>query len=86
MDKKFICKDIGVNCEFTVCAKTEREVLEKVGDHTLAVHSILGFSKDFYDKARAALRDAHCEPRPMGSCEGDSCEESYQDITEECVC
>jgi predicted small metal-binding protein len=86
MDKKFTCKDIGVNCEFTVCAKTEQEVLEKAGDHTRSVHGILGFSKDFYDKAMAAVRDAHCEPRKMGSCEGASCEEFYQDITDELIC
>jgi predicted small metal-binding protein len=86
MDKKFNCKDIGLGCEYTVCARTEEEVLKKVGDHTRAVHGILGFSKDFYEKASAAIRDAHCEPRKGPLCEGESCEEFHQDISEECYC
>ncbi len=83
MDKKLSCKDMGLDCEYTVCARTETEAIKKVGDHIQTIHGIKGFSKDFYDKAMAAIKDAHCEPRKLASCEGESCETIDQDITEE---
>ena len=86
MDKKFTCKDLGLDCEYVVCAKTEEEVLKKAGEHTQAIHGIQGFSKDFYDRAMTAIRDAHCEPRKISTCEGESCEQFYEDISEECYC
>ena len=85
MDKKMTCKDIGLDCEYAVCARTEEEVLRKVGEHTQSIHGIEGFSKEFYDKAKAAVRDAHCEIKKT-SCEGENCEEFYEDISEECYC
>ncbi len=86
MDKKLSCKDINLDCEYVACAKTEEEVLRKVGEHIQAIHGIQGFSKEFYDKAKAAILDAHCEIKKVTSCEGETCEEFYEDISEECYC
>jgi len=41
----------------SVCAKTEDEIFAKVKDHAKNVHNMSEFSKDFYDKARSAIRD-----------------------------
>ena len=86
MDKKLSCKDVNRECEYVVCARTEEEVLRKVGEHTQAIHGIQGFSKEFYDKAKAAIRDAHCEIKKTTSCEGKTCEEFVEDVSEECYC
>jgi predicted small metal-binding protein len=57
MEKSLSCKDVGSDCDFSVCAKTENEIFEKVKDHAKTVHNMSEFSKDFYDKARSAIRD-----------------------------
>jgi len=57
MAKSLSCKDVGSDCDFSVCANTENEILEKVKDHAKTVHNMSEFSKDFYDKARSAIRD-----------------------------
>ena len=57
MEKSLSCKDVGADCDFTMCAKTEDEIFEKTKDHAKRVHNMSEFSKDFYDKARSAIRD-----------------------------
>ena len=55
--KSLSCKDVGSDCDFVVCANTEGELFDKAKDHAREVHSMSEFSKDFYDKARSAIRD-----------------------------
>jgi len=57
MEKSLSCRDVGSDCDFTICAKTEGEVFEKAKDHAKSVHNMSEFSKDFYDKARSVIRD-----------------------------
>jgi len=57
MAKSLSCKDVGSDCDFSACAKTEDEIFDKVKDHAKNVHNMSEFSKDFYDKARSAIRD-----------------------------
>jgi predicted small metal-binding protein len=57
MAKSLSCKDVGSDCDFSVCAKTEGELFDKVKDHARKDHNMTEFSKDFYDKARSAIRD-----------------------------
>jgi predicted small metal-binding protein len=45
-DKELHCRDIGLDCDFLACAKTEEEALSKLGQHVLAIHGIEGFSKE----------------------------------------
>jgi predicted small metal-binding protein len=68
MDKKLGCRDLGVDCDYTVCARTAEEVLKKVADHAQTYHHMSGFSQEMYEKARAAIHD--------GDCECDACFES----------
>jgi predicted small metal-binding protein len=60
-DKEIYCRDIGIDCDSVVCGKTEKETLNELGQHVLAIHGIEGFSKDFYNKARSAIHDGTCE-------------------------
>ncbi len=62
MSKILDCKDIGLDCDLVLCARTEQEVIEKAGDHIQAVHGMNGFSKEFYEKARKAIHDGDCDP------------------------
>jgi predicted small metal-binding protein len=50
-----------MDCDYAVCAGTEQEVLEMAADHARTIHNMKGFSKEDYDKARAAIRDGYCE-------------------------
>jgi predicted small metal-binding protein len=57
MEKSLNCKDVGSDCDFSVCAKTEDGIFEKVKDHARQAHNMSEIPKDFYDKARSAIRD-----------------------------
>ena len=78
MDRKLRCGDIGLDCDSVVCAKTDEEVVTKAGQHVLATHGIEGFSKEFYNKARSAIRKGYCNY-------GDAGETSF-DCADECCC
>jgi predicted small metal-binding protein len=57
MKKSLSCKDVGSDCDFSVCAKTEDEIFAKVKEHAKQVHNMIDIPKDLYDKARSAIRD-----------------------------
>jgi len=57
MAKSLSCKDVGADCDFVACGKTEGEIFEKVKQHAKDVHNMSEISKDLYDKARSAIRD-----------------------------
>jgi predicted small metal-binding protein len=61
MEKKWTCKDRETACNFTVCARTQEEILQKAGEHVQAVHGMKGFSKDFYQKALGMIQEGRCE-------------------------
>lgn len=73
MDKKLDCRDIGLDCSYSFCAQTEDEVLRKAGEHVQAAHSMKGFSKEFYQKACAAIYEGSCETSEE-ECEGGICD------------
>jgi predicted small metal-binding protein len=62
MDKKLSCRDMDLECESSVCGKTEEEVLRKAGEHAQSTHAMQGFSQELYNKARAAIREGYCDP------------------------
>jgi predicted small metal-binding protein len=89
MDKELYCRDVGLDCEYLACGKTEDETLNKLGQHVLAIHGVKGFSKEFYNKARSAIREGDCanrdaEERISEDCS--ACRESYFDCDEACCC
>ena len=55
--KSLNCKDVGVECDFSICAKTEEELLDKAREHARTIHNMKDIPKDLYDKARSAIRD-----------------------------
>jgi predicted small metal-binding protein len=61
MDKMVSCKDLGSECTFAACAQTETQLFEKVLEHGRIVHTMKGFSPDFYSIVRASIRDGYCD-------------------------
>ena len=89
MDKELYCKDVGLDCEFLACGKTEEEALNTLGQHVLAIHGVKGFSKEFYRKAQSAIREGSCDKRDaaeMDSEDWSACGGSYFDCDEACCC
>lgn len=89
MDKRLSCRDMGLDCDFLVCGRTEEEVLRKADEHAKAVHQLQGFSQEQYDKARAALREGYCDFGNKGepaSEECSDCEEESFECGNECCC
>jgi predicted small metal-binding protein len=89
MDKELYCKDLGLQCDFLACGETDEEALDKLGQHMLAIHGIERFSKEFDEKARAAIREGHCDygaAEEMISEECSACYESCFDCVDECCC
>ena len=58
MEKRLSCRDMGTDCDFVVCAKTEEEVLRIGAEHARTHHNMTEISKELQDKARSAIRDA----------------------------
>jgi predicted small metal-binding protein len=58
MVKRVSCRDVGVDCDFVACAKTEEEVLRIGAEHARTDHNMMEISKELQDKARSAIRDA----------------------------
>jgi predicted small metal-binding protein len=88
-DKELYCRDIGLDCDFLACGKTEEEALSKLGQHVLAIHGIEGFSKEFYNKSRSAIHEGYCDygdAEEMVSEECSACYESCYDCVDECCC
>jgi len=61
MDKRLGCTDIGLACDYSVCARTDEEAIRKIGEHIQGVHAMKGFSKGFYDRALASIHEGSCE-------------------------
>ncbi|RPJ10973.1 MAG: DUF1059 domain-containing protein [Deltaproteobacteria bacterium] len=80
MDKRLSCKDLNIDCEFNVCARTETEVLAKAEEHIQAVHRMKGFSKECYEKVQAAIRDGYCDLETKDALSEGIC------YTEACLC
>jgi len=57
MEKRLSCRDVGVDCDFIACGKTEDEVMWKAADHARTSHNMSEISKEVHDKVRSAIRD-----------------------------
>ncbi len=73
MEKELRCRDVGLQCDSTVCAKTEEELLTQLGQHILSQHGIQGFSREFYSKAKAAVREGDCGCRDAETMTSEDC-------------
>jgi predicted small metal-binding protein len=57
MKKRLSCRDVGTDCDFVACAKTEEEVLRIGAEHAKTDHNMTEISKELQDKVRSAIRD-----------------------------
>jgi len=57
MEKRLSCKDVGTDCDFVACGKTEEEIFQKAAEHAKAEHNMNEIPKELYEKARAAICD-----------------------------
>lgn len=57
MEKRLDCKDVGVDCDFVACGKTEEEVFQKAAEHARTGHGMNEIPKELYDKVRSAIRE-----------------------------
>jgi predicted small metal-binding protein len=57
MEKRLGCRDVGVDCDFVACGKTEEEIFQKASDHAKEDHDMNEIPKELYEKARSAIRD-----------------------------
>ncbi len=57
MEKRLSCRDVGADCDFVACGKTEEEVFQKASEHAKTAHNMNEIPKDLYEKARSAIRD-----------------------------
>jgi predicted small metal-binding protein len=72
MDARLDCRDIGVDCDYRVCAPTHEAAVRKAGEHIQIFHGMNAFSKEFYEKALAVIQEGSCE-RPK-DCPGGMCQ------------
>jgi predicted small metal-binding protein len=57
MEKRLSCRDVGVDCDFVACGKTEEEIFQKTAEHARTDHNMKEIPKDLYDKVRSAIGD-----------------------------
>ena len=57
MEKRLSCRDVGVDCDFVACGKTEEEIFQKASQHAKTDHNMSEIPKELYDKARLAIRE-----------------------------
>jgi len=57
MFKSLSCRDVGADCDFTICAKTEEELFQKAAEHAKKDHNMSEIPKDFKEKARSFIRE-----------------------------
>lgn len=57
MEKRLSCRDVGVDCDFVACGRTEEEIFQKASEHAKKDHNMNEIPKELYDKARSAIRD-----------------------------
>ncbi len=57
MSKVYTCRDIGMECEWSVSAETEGELLLLIGEHMAQVHEIADTSPDLVVHVMEAIKD-----------------------------
>jgi len=57
MQKRLSCKDVGSDCDFVICGKTEDEIFDKAKEHARKEHDLSEFTQEFKDKVRSAIRE-----------------------------
>ena len=58
MAKKFACKDIGMQCNFTAKAKNEDELMQKIAEHAKNAHNMAQIDAATMDKVKKAINSS----------------------------
>lgn len=56
-EKELGCRDFKQNCDFTVRAKSEDEILDKCREHACRTHGKCGDSPEIREKIRSRIRE-----------------------------
>ncbi len=54
--KELSCKDFRKDCDFTIRAETENEILDKCGEHACSAHGKCGDSPEVREKIKSRIR------------------------------
>ena len=57
MNKSLSCRDVGADCDFSICAETEEEIFRQAAEHARKEHNVIEFSEEMKDKARSVIRE-----------------------------
>jgi len=57
MNKSLSCRDMGVDCDYSICAETEEEIFAKAAEHGRTEHNIPEITDEMKDKARSVIRE-----------------------------
>ena len=57
MEKRLSCRDVGTECDFVACGKTEEEIFKKASEHARRDHNMNEIPEELKAKARSAIRD-----------------------------
>ena len=61
MEKRLSCRDVGTDCDFVACGKTEEEIFQKASEHARKDHNMSEIPEELEEKARSVIRDVeHC--------------------------
>lgn len=52
----FVCKDLGMDCDFKASAPTEAELMKKIADHAKTVHKIDPVTPDLVAKIKKVIK------------------------------
>jgi len=52
----FKCKDTGMSCSFETTAKTEDELMKKIGEHAGKAHNMKTIPPDVMAKVKKAIK------------------------------
>ncbi len=57
MSKAYTCRDIGMECGWSVAAESEGELLLLIGDHLAEVHEVIDTPPCLLAKVRIAIKN-----------------------------
>jgi predicted small metal-binding protein len=65
MAKLLRCRDMGAECSFEACGRSEDEVLAKGAEHGRTEHGMTDISPELVSRARSAIRDVDSCPNVL---------------------
>ncbi len=57
MTKKFACRDIGIECDFTAEAASTEELVPKIAEHAKTAHNMEQIDEATMAKINAAIKE-----------------------------